>query len=111
MGCKECDEIGHEMHSVIHKDGKETQHCIRTTHAEQNAIALAARDGVRLEGATLYCNMMPCYVCAKMIINTGIKRVVARKDYHASARSKEVFDEAGVKYEIVEGGVEEYKDQ
>jgi len=111
MRCKDCDEAGHEMHTVIHGNGKESQHCIRTTHAEQNAIALAARDGVKLEGATLYSNMMPCYTCAKMIINAGIVRVVARKDYYAAERSKEVFDEAGVAYEIIEQGVEQYENQ
>ena len=91
IGAKHCDEVGHEMHTVTHEDGKQSQHCIRTTHAEQNAIANAARFGIALDGATLYCNMTPCYVCAKMIINAGIKRVVCAKDYHAGERSKEIF--------------------
>ncbi|XKT74582.1 MAG: deoxycytidylate deaminase [Patescibacteria group bacterium UBA2163] len=111
MRCKDCDEVGHEMHTVVHDDGHESQHCIRTTHAEQNAIALAARDGVALDGATLYCNMTPCYTCAKMIINAGIVRVVAQKDYHAAARSKEVFTEAGVALEIIDNKVEQYENQ
>lgn len=111
MGVKDCDEVGHEMHTVVHPNGKQSQHCIRGAHAEQNALVLAARDGVRLEGATLYCSMMPCYACAKMIINAGIVRVVARKDYHVADRSKEVFDEAGVQYEIIEEGVVEYQNQ
>ncbi|MCX6800062.1 MAG: cell division protein DedD, partial [Candidatus Falkowbacteria bacterium] len=42
VGIAHCDEIGHEMHTVKHSDGKETRHCIRTTHAEQNAICQAA---------------------------------------------------------------------
>jgi dCMP deaminase len=61
IGLKHCDEIGHEMHTVIHEDGHKTKHCIRTSHAEINAIANAARFGISLEGATLYCHMTSCY--------------------------------------------------
>ena len=106
-----CDEVGHEMHTVVHEDGKESQHCIRTAHAEQNAIANAARLGIRLEGGTLYCKMTPCYVCAKMIINAGMVRVVCINDYHAGDRSKEIFKEAGIKYELVNKGIQQYEDQ
>lgn len=101
IGTKHCDEVGHEMHKVTHEDGTETMHCIRTTHAEQNAIIQASRVGVSLEGATLYCSMTPCYVCAKMIINAGIVRVVCLNDYHAGKRSQEVFKEAGVACELL----------
>ncbi|MDE1874658.1 MAG: cytidine/deoxycytidylate deaminase family protein [Patescibacteria group bacterium] len=109
-GVAHCDDVGHEMHTVIHEDGTQSKHCIRTAHAEQNAIANAARKGVAIEGATLYCNMTPCYTCAKMIINAGIVRVVAKKDYHAGRRSKEVFKEAGVTLEILDPEVETYKE-
>jgi len=110
MGIKHCDEIGHEMHTVKHEDGKESRHCIRTTHAEQNAIVNAARFGIALEGATLYCQMTPCYVCAKIIINAGIKRVVCVKDYHAGARSKEIFQEAGIVYDLANDEMQAYAD-
>jgi len=109
-GTAHCDDIGHEMHTVIQEDGTKSRHCIRTTHAEQNAIANAARFGVRLDGATLYCHMTPCYACAKMIINAGIKRVVCDLDYHAGERSKEIFKEAGVKYELINNKMETYDD-
>lgn len=108
VGARHCDDIGHEMHTVKHEDGKETKHCIRTAHAEQNAIVNAARFGVALEGATLYCHMTPCYACAKMIINAGIKRVVCNLDYHAGGRSKEIFQEVGVIYELVNNEVQKY---
>lgn len=101
VGCAHCDDAGHEMHEVLNEDGTSSKHCIRTTHAEQNAIAAAARFGIRLEGATLYCNMTPCYICAKIIINSGIVRVVAKNDYHKGQRSKEIFKEAGVEYELL----------
>ncbi len=103
-----CDEVGHEMHTVINKDGTESQHCIRTAHAEQNAIANAARFGVALEGGTLYCHMTPCYVCAKMIINSGIKRVVSELDYHKGQRSKEIFAEANIEYSLAKNEMETY---
>jgi dCMP deaminase len=110
VGTKHCDEIGHEMHTVTHDDGKETRHCIRTSHAEINAIANAARFGVALEGATLYCHMTPCYTCAKMIINSGIKRVVCNLDYHAGGRSKEIFEEAGIAYDLASAEMQTYAD-
>jgi len=50
-------------------------------HAEQNAIAQAAKLGISVEGATLYCTHQPCSVCAKIIINSGIKRIVYREGY------------------------------
>lgn len=110
-GLPHCDEAGHEMHTVKHPDGHESRHCIRTTHAEQNAICQAARSGVSVEGGSIYVKMTPCYVCAKMIINTGIKKVVCAEDYHAGDRTKEVFAEAGVEYILVSDSMLEYEDQ
>jgi len=110
IGLAHCDEIGHEMHTVIHPDGHQSRHCIRTTHAEQNAICTAARFGVSLEESTIYTKFTPCYVCAKMIINSGIKRVVCVQDYHASARSKEIFAEAGVQFSLLNHVMTKYDD-
>ncbi len=107
-GAVHCDEVGHEMVSRIDENGKKSDHCIRTTHAEQNAIVHAAKFGSSLEGSTLYCNMTPCYACAKMIINAGVVRVVARQDYHAGERSKEVFKEVGLQYELLDDTVTKY---
>ncbi len=109
-GIAHCDDIGHEMHTVRHEDGHETRHCIRTTHAEQNAITTAARFGTSLDGATLYCKMTPCYTCAKIIINAGIKRVVCAQDYHASGRSKDIFAEAGVQFNLLSAKMTTYDD-
>lgn len=110
-GCKHCHDVGHEMHTVIKEDGTESRHCIRTSHAEENAIVQAARNGVSTDGGTLYCKMTPCYTCAKMIINSGIKRVIALNDYHAGKRTKEIFKEAKIKFELVSGNLETYADQ
>ncbi len=107
-GCKHCDESGHEMHKVTQEDGTESKHCIRTTHAEQNAIVQAARFGTSTDNSILYCKMTPCYACAKIIINAGIKKVVCLKDYHASKRTKEIFEEAGIDLKILNLEIETY---
>lgn len=111
IGVAHCDEVGHEMHTVTGEEGTISRHCIRTAHAELNAITNAARVGVTVESATLYCKFLPCYTCAKAIINAGIKRVVSLRDYHASKQSKIIFKKAGVKLEIVNKEVQSYKDQ
>lgn len=108
-GIAHCDEVGHEIHTVVNEEGTESKHCIRTTHAEQNAIVQAARFGTSLAGSTIYCKMAPCYVCAKLIISAGIVRVVAGKDYHGSSRSKDIFKEAGVELDILNKEMETYK--
>lgn len=110
VGAATCDEVGHEMHTVINEDGNQSRHCIRTTHAEQNAICEAARMGISLSGGTLYCQMFPCYTCAKMLINAGIKRIVCANDYHNGGRSKEIFKEAGVEYVLLSEEVTTYSD-
>jgi dCMP deaminase len=110
-GIKHCDEAGHEMVEMTSENGETSKHCIRTSHAEQNAICQAARFGIPIEGATIYCKMEPCYTCAKMIINSGIKRVVAEKRYHAAQRTRDIFKEAGVELVILFDDVEKYDNQ
>jgi len=108
VGLPHCDEVGHEMHKVTHEDGSETHHCIRTIHAEQNAVAQAARMGISLDGSTVYCKMVPCYTCAKILMNAGIMRIVAAKDYQASSQSKKIFKEGGIILDILNPEVEAY---
>ena len=71
-------------------------------HAEQNAIIQAAKYGVNIDGATLYCTHQPCVICAKMIINAGIKRVIYKEGY-PDEFSMRLFKEAGTKVEKFEG--------
>jgi dCMP deaminase len=106
-----CDDVGHEMHKVINDDGTSSQHCIRTIHAEQNAIVQAARIGIALEGGTLYCKMTPCYTCAKLIANAGIIRVVAVKDYHAGQKTKDLFKKADITFDMIDPQIELYENQ
>ncbi len=110
-GLPHCDEVGHEMHTVINEDGSKSEHCIRTAHAEQNAVVQASRFGISLDGSTLYCKMVLCHVCAKIVVTAGIKRVVAEMDYHASQRTKDIFKQAGVKLEILNKEIEKYDRQ
>lgn len=70
-GVPHCEEYGCDI----------TQRCQLAAHAEQNAIAQAAANGVSCEGATLYVTCQPCNACAKLIINSGVQRVVFEGDY------------------------------
>lgn len=79
-------------------------HCIRSLHAEQNALLQAAMIGVPCEGATIYVTCQPCNSCAKMIINAGITHVIYEGDYPDDF-SKELFGEAKVKVDRYRDGV------
>lgn len=72
-GTPHCDEEG-----CLIVDG----HCVRTNHAEINALAQASRHGVSLDGATAYVTNMPCSACAKALIAAGVRRVVVFSEYH-----------------------------
>ncbi|MFA6924365.1 MAG: cytidine/deoxycytidylate deaminase family protein [Bacteroidales bacterium] len=111
IGLPHCDDIGHQMKKIIHEDDKITNHCVRTVHAEQNAICQAAKLGIALQGATLYCRMTPCRTCAMMIINCGVKRVVCEKKYHAGDESEQILKKAKVKLEYFCNEVLNYKNQ
>lgn len=110
-GIPHCDDVGHLMKQVIDDDGTTRQHCMRTIHAEQNAICQAAKHGISLEGSTLYCKMEPCRVCAMLIISCGIKKVVAKSMYHAAQETRDMFTQAGVNMVVLENTVENYDHQ
>lgn len=69
--------------------------CTDAVHAEANAIAFAARYGVQLKGSTLYCNWSPCYECAKLIIQAGIKEVIFYK-YYPGTGGTDLLRNAGI---------------
>jgi dCMP deaminase len=69
--------------------------CVRTVHAEANCIAFAAKYGIPTEGGTLYSTLSPCYECAKIILNSGIRRVVYRDEYR-DAKGRELLELAGI---------------
>lgn len=107
-GLKHCDEVGHLFKKSIKPDGTETQNCIRTTHAEMNAIIQAALHGIPTNGSTLYCKMEPCLDCAKAIISAGIKRVVCEKHYKDAETTRQFFNEAGVELVVLNNETEKY---
>ncbi len=111
MGLPHCDDEGHLFKKMIHEDGTITNHCVRTVHAEQNAICQAARKGIALEGSTLYCRMTPCRTCAMLIINCGIKRVVCERKYHAGEESEQMFKQANIQLEYFHEEVLRYDGQ
>jgi len=93
-GMPHCDEVGHMM---------ENGHCVATVHAEANAILQAAKNGVRIDGATLYTTASPCWPCFKLIANSGCVRIVYGEFY----RDPRIFEVAAqLKLELVslEGG-------
>jgi dCMP deaminase len=110
-GLPHCDEAGHQLKKTIHEDGSVTTHCVRTVHAEQNAICQAARRGIAIDGSTLYCRMTPCRTCAMLIINCGIKRVVCQRHYHDEADSQALFVQAGISVDYVSPEIQEYEKQ
>jgi len=59
----------------------EDDHCVRTIHAEANALIQAARTGARVDGATVYINVFPCWPCAKLLFNAGVVRIVYSELY------------------------------
>ncbi len=91
---RHCDEVGCMRERLGVPSGERHELC-RGTHAEQNAIVQAAYHGASIKGASLYCTNQPCSICAKMIINAGINRIVYLSGY-ADPLAIEMLDEAEV---------------
>ena len=108
-GLPHCDEVGHLMKKVVEEDGTISEHCMRTIHAEQNAICQAAKRGVSIAGATIYCKLAPCRTCAMLLIACGIKRVVAEYKYHAGSEAEEMMRAAGIQIDYINDEVLGYK--
>ena len=80
-GLAHCSEAGHMM---------EEGHCVRTVHAEANAIIQAAKNGVAIDGATIYTTASPCWPCFKLVANAGCSRIVFGEFY----RDERIFEHA-----------------
>ena len=78
-GLPHCDDVGHMM---------EEGHCVRTVHAEANAIVQAARNGHRIDGAHIYVTASPCWSCFRLIANSGLSRIVFGEFY----RDQRIFE-------------------
>jgi len=107
-GLPTCDEVGHLIKVAYDERGGQRKHCVRTTHAEMNAIAQAAKHGTPIDGAEIYIKMTPCLDCTKLLINAGIVRVVCRKRYHADHDSVQMLADAGVELVVLSDEQETY---
>ena len=99
-GLKHCIETGCIRAKTNVPSGERHELC-RGLHAEQNAIIQAAVFGTAIDGATIYTTLSPCVLCTKMIINSGIKRIVLREDYNDSL-SISMLEESGI--EVIKFG-------
>ena len=98
-GLPHCDEVGHDM-----VEG----HCVRTIHAEMNALAQAARRGVRVEGASIYTTASPCWACFRVLVNAGIRRFIYGEPYREEehrTRIEHVADTLGLEVRALEPSV------
>lgn len=86
-GAPHCDEAGHDM---------ENGHCVRTVHAEANAVAQAAKNGVRIDDAELFVTASPCLTCFKLVANCGI-RTIYYKEFYKDERINEYAKQADVR--------------
>lgn len=101
-GIEHCDERGCLREKMKVPSGKMHELC-RGLHAEQNAIIQAAHLGQSIAGGELYCTNQPCIICAKMIINAGIKRIIIRDGY-PDELALEMLNEAGIKIDVLKKG-------
>ena len=100
-GIKSCEEKGECLRRKLNiPSGTKHELCF-AVHAEQNAVIQAAKYGININGATLYCTHQPCVICAKIIINAGSTRVVY-KEGSPDEFSMQLFEEAGVTVEKFE---------
>lgn len=97
-GMPHCDDAGHDM---------EAGHCVRTIHAEMNAVAQAASRGVAVEGASIYTTASPCWACFRVLVNAGIKRFIYGEAYRegdAASRIAEVAKTLSLEVKALAGG-------
>ncbi|HEX9873367.1 MAG TPA: cytidine/deoxycytidylate deaminase family protein [Deferrimonas sp.] len=108
-GITHCSEVGCLRQKLGVPSGERHELC-RGLHAEQNAIIQAAKHGTNIAGSTLYCTNSPCIICTKMIINSGVERIVYSEGY-PDTLSMEMLAESGIEVlsfeEILRRGGEE----
>lgn len=103
-GVRNCCDGGCARCASDAPSGSGLGECI-CSHAEENSITQAAYHGISTKDATIYVTLSPCLMCAKMIINAGIREVVYDEEYSVTEQTKAVLAEAGVKLRRLEGYV------
>lgn len=101
-GAPHCDDVGHDLVQSMDADGKLAPNCVRTVHAEVNAVAQAARVGIPCMGATIYVNTFPCWTCMKVVVTAGVRRIVFDAEYRIDARVERAAMDAGVSLKKLE---------
>lgn len=86
-GMAHCDDVGHDM---------QDNHCVRTTHAEANAIVQAARFGIPIAGARVYVNAFPCWQCFKLLAAANVSAIVYDDSYRVDPRVLQAAEATGV---------------
>lgn len=99
-GLPHCEELGGCLRQKLGVHSGERHELCRALHAEQNAIIQAATLGQSIEGATIYVTHQPCIICAKMIINAGISRIVVRSGY-PDKMAEDMAREANLRIEML----------
>ena len=99
-GIKHCNERGGCIREKMQVPSGERHELCMALHAEQNAIIQAAVLGLSIEDSTIYITHQPCVICAKMIVNAGIRRIVVREGY-PDQLSVDILEEAGLKIVVV----------
>ena len=99
-GLPHCEELGGCLRQKLVVPSGERHELCRALHAEQNAIIQAATLGQSIEGATIYVTHQPCIICAKMIINAGISRIVVRSGY-PDKMAEDMAREANLRIEML----------
>ena len=85
-GSVHCDDAGHLL---------ENGHCVRTVHAEANAIAQAARNGVRIDDSEIYITASPCWSCFRLLANSGVRRIYYG-EFYRDTRIHDFAEEVGI---------------
>ena len=88
-GAPHCDGVGHDLVKVEASHGVVAHNCVRTMHAEANAIAQAARFGSPTHGAHAYVNTFPCWPCFRLLASSGIEHIIYDDDYREDARVRD----------------------
>ena len=94
-GCSHCDATGCLRQQLNVPSGQRHELC-RGSHAEMNAIAQAAKAGIRLEGCTCYCTLKPCSMCTKLLINAGCRKIVVIDPGYNDELTDNLIREAGI---------------
>ncbi|PLX76245.1 MAG: cytidine deaminase [Desulfuromonas sp.] len=108
-GISHCEETGCLREQLKIPSGERHELC-RGLHAEQNVIVQAAKHGINIDGATLYCTNSPCIICSKMIINSGIKEIVYLDGY-PDILSKDILNESDIEFRSYVSPVAQAEDE